>query len=453
VKPLTTASGTSRSRAAVEGAKVARTVTAKTAKTAKVARTATASAARSAGVTAKAAGTKAAAARTAASARKAATPKQAAAKLAATKATAAKATATKPASRTVTAKPAAAKPATAKAATAEPVTAKAATAQAATAKAPTVEVAAAKKVAAREKVAAESAPVRRPTPYEHTEVVAEVVTEVVAPVVAVAETPATDEVVVPPAEPTRYRGLHRTPSLRRRKAVCLAAALVGALSISAASVGDTAALAETGAVHETVSVADALGIEAEEAAPIVSAETTDRLGDLVASRAERDEAELRAARVQEKADDAARKEARRAAKAAAEAARPKAVLPVDGARFTSGYGSRWGTLHAGIDLAAPIGTPEYAAMDGVVLEAGPASGFGLAVYIQHKNGDVTVYGHMEKILVTAGQVVKAGDTIALLGNNGQSTGPHLHFEVHQGGINGTKIDPVPWLAARGVKVP
>jgi murein DD-endopeptidase MepM/ murein hydrolase activator NlpD len=97
-------------------------------------------------------------------------------------------------------------------------------------------------------------------------------------------------------------------------------------------------------------------------------------------------------------------------------------------------------------------TPEYAAMDGVVLEAGPASGYGLAVYIQHKNGDVTVYGHMDQILVSAGQVVKAGDTIALLGNRGQSTGPHLHFEVHKGGLNGTKIDPIPWLAARGVKV-
>jgi murein DD-endopeptidase MepM/ murein hydrolase activator NlpD len=59
---------------------------------------------------------------------------------------------------------------------------------------------------------------------------------------------------------------------------------------------------------------------------------------------------------------------------------------------------------------------------------------------------------MEKILVTAGQVVKAGDTIALLGMNGQSTGPHLHFEVHAGGINGQKVDPIPWLAARGVKV-
>jgi murein DD-endopeptidase MepM/ murein hydrolase activator NlpD len=113
---------------------------------------------------------------------------------------------------------------------------------------------------------------------------------------------------------------------------------------------------------------------------------------------------------------------------------------------------RWGTLHAGIDLAAPMMTPEYAAMDGVVLEAGPASGFGNAVYIQHENGDVTVYGHMEQILVTAGQVVKAGDTIALLGNRGQSTGPHLHFEVHVGGINGTKIDPIPWLAERGIHV-
>jgi murein DD-endopeptidase MepM/ murein hydrolase activator NlpD len=92
-------------------------------------------------------------------------------------------------------------------------------------------------------------------------------------------------------------------------------------------------------------------------------------------------------------------------------------------------------------------------MDGVVLKAGPASGFGQAVYIQHANGDVTVYGHMEKILVTAGQVVKAGDTIALLGANGQSTGPHLHFEVHQGGIQGQKVDPIPWLQARGVQVP
>jgi murein DD-endopeptidase MepM/ murein hydrolase activator NlpD len=97
-------------------------------------------------------------------------------------------------------------------------------------------------------------------------------------------------------------------------------------------------------------------------------------------------------------------------------------------------------------------TPEKAAMDGVVLEAGPASGYGLAVFVQHANGDVTVYGHMDQILVEPGQYVEAGETIALLGNRGQSTGPHLHFEVHQGGMNGKRIDPVPWLAERGVEV-
>jgi hypothetical protein len=148
-----------------------------------------------------------------------------------------------------------------------------------------------------------------------------------------------------------------------------------------------------------------------------------------------------------------RADARAAAEAAArEAARPKTVLPVSGATFTSGFGARWGTFHYGIDLAAPMRTPEYAAADGVVLRAGAASGFGLAVYVLHENGDVTVYGHMDEILVTPGDYVEAGDTIALLGNRGQSTGPHLHFEVHQGGENGTKIDPVPWLRARGVAI-
>ena len=136
----------------------------------------------------------------------------------------------------------------------------------------------------------------------------------------------------------------------------------------------------------------------------------------------------------------------------AEAARPKAVLPVSGARLTSQFGPRWGTMHSGIDLAAPMHTPEYAVMDGVVLEAGPASGFGNAVYIQHENGDVTVYGHMDEILVEPGQYVQAGETIALLGNRGQSTGPHLHFEVHTGGLYANRINPTPRLDSRGISL-
>ena len=141
-----------------------------------------------------------------------------------------------------------------------------------------------------------------------------------------------------------------------------------------------------------------------------------------------------------------------AAAAAAEAARPKTVLPVAGARLTSTFGSRWGRMHQGIDLAAPMRTPEYAAADGVVLRAGAASGYGQVVYILHEGGEVTVYGHMVEILVEPGEYVDAGDTIALLGNEGRSTGPHLHFEVRVGGEDGEAIDPIGWFAERGVDV-
>ena len=126
-------------------------------------------------------------------------------------------------------------------------------------------------------------------------------------------------------------------------------------------------------------------------------------------------------------------------------------MPVNG-RLTSMYGPRWGTMHYGLDLAAPMLTPEYAAADGIVLRAGAAQGFGLAVYILHDNGDVTVYGHMEKILVSAGQSVQAGETIALLGQRGQSTGPHLHFEVFEDGLDGRRVNPATWLAERGVDI-
>ncbi|MBW8764844.1 MAG: M23 family metallopeptidase [Geodermatophilales bacterium] len=225
----------------------------------------------------------------------------------------------------------------------------------------------------------------------------------------------------------------------RRRPLYLAATLVGALGISTFAVEDLSAKADTASTTgSSVSVAHELGLTSRSADSLTAPGSTDRLMELTASRSERDAEQAAAWQAQAAAD--------------AEAARPKAVLPVAGASLTSTFGPRWGTLHAGIDLAAPIGTPEYAAMDGVVLEAGPASGFGLAVYIQHQNGDVTVYGHMNQILVSAGQVVKAGDTIALLGNRGQSTGPHLHFEVHAGGIDGPKIDPLPWLRERGIDI-
>ena len=128
-----------------------------------------------------------------------------------------------------------------------------------------------------------------------------------------------------------------------------------------------------------------------------------------------------------------------------------AVAPTDG-RVTSCYGSRWGTLHAGVDIAAPIGTPVFSPEAGIVLEAGAASGFGLAVYVQHGDGTVTLYGHVNRFFVTPGQVVEAGQAIAEVGNRGQSTGPHLHFEVHDGGLYASRVNPTPWLEARGISL-
>lgn len=127
------------------------------------------------------------------------------------------------------------------------------------------------------------------------------------------------------------------------------------------------------------------------------------------------------------------------------------TLPTNG-RFTSCFCARWGTFHEGIDLAGPLGQPIYAVGDGVVIAAGPAEGFGNWVVIQHANGDVTIYGHMRYFSVHVGQQVKAGEQIALIGSEGQATGPHLHLGVRQGGLTGPYIDPLPWLAARGVHV-
>jgi murein DD-endopeptidase MepM/ murein hydrolase activator NlpD len=138
--------------------------------------------------------------------------------------------------------------------------------------------------------------------------------------------------------------------------------------------------------------------------------------------------------------------------AASRAARePQYVVPVSG-RLTTCYCMRWGQMHYGLDLAAPLGTPILAASDGVVLKAGRASGFGNAVYIQDPDGNVHIYGHMRYYDVEEGDIVHAGDQIAKVGNEGYSTGPHLHWEIHRGDMDGRPLDPQDWLADRGVAV-
>lgn len=124
-------------------------------------------------------------------------------------------------------------------------------------------------------------------------------------------------------------------------------------------------------------------------------------------------------------------------------------------QVSSGYGPRWGTFHAGLDFAAPIGTPIYAAADGVVVEGRErynVSGFGSWIWLdcQATVGKDFIYGHVKHdgILVKAGDRVRAGQQIGVVGNEGQSTGPHLHFEVwgSPGRLGGAHQDPAPYLA-------
>ncbi|NEO70570.1 peptidoglycan DD-metalloendopeptidase family protein [Moorena sp. SIO3H5] len=109
------------------------------------------------------------------------------------------------------------------------------------------------------------------------------------------------------------------------------------------------------------------------------------------------------------------------------------IWPSNGV-ITSGYGRRWGRMHKGIDIAAPIGTPIMAAAPGVVVSAGwNSGGYGKLVEIKHPDGSLTLYAHNSRIFVRRGQQVGQGQRIAAMGSTGYSTGPHLHFEVHPRG--------------------
>jgi murein DD-endopeptidase MepM/ murein hydrolase activator NlpD len=219
----------------------------------------------------------------------------------------------------------------------------------------------------------------------------------------------------------RRRPLPQPPG--RRAPLWFTALVAGALLAAAPSVigspvGPQAAAADYGlGANSELSLTGEID-DAGVRRSITAAEAQARLGELAASRAARE---------------------------------PKTVLPTQG-RLTTCYCMRWGQMHWGLDLAAPLGTPILAAADGVVLRAGPASGFGNAVYIQDADGNVHIYGHMRYYEVRAGDVVHAGDQIAKVGNQGQSTGPHLHYEIHRGGIEGRPMNPQDWLAERGVEV-
>jgi murein DD-endopeptidase MepM/ murein hydrolase activator NlpD len=117
------------------------------------------------------------------------------------------------------------------------------------------------------------------------------------------------------------------------------------------------------------------------------------------------------------------------------------VWPVSGV-VVSGFGMRWGRMHEGIDISASTGTPIRAAAAGTVIWSGWRGGYGNAVIIDHGGGLSTVYAHASALLVSQGQRVAQGQTIALVGSTGNSSGPHLHFEVR---VNGVAVDPLLYL--------
>ncbi|MGW0709289.1 M23 family metallopeptidase [Streptomyces sp. NPDC002643] len=221
------------------------------------------------------------------------------------------------------------------------------------------------------------------------------------------------------------------------------ACVMGVAGIAAASVGVGGDDTETTAATKS----DATAVQ-----PSTANNQLDT--QLESLSAEADDFADRASRTQERIDLKAQQELEQK-KAAAEAARkerlrPKFALPVSQHGLSAYYGQsgvNWMSLHTGIDFPVSYGTSVMAATDGTVrTQWNPA--YGNMVIVTAKDGTETWYCHLSTYKVASGTTVKAGDVIAYSGNSGNSTGPHLHFEVHPAG--GSAIDPLPWLRSHGL---
>ena len=198
--------------------------------------------------------------------------------------------------------------------------------------------------------------------------------------------------------------------------------------------------------EEDLSILEAQATEVASLAAARRAETQSRLDQLKATRAEKirldKQVEQRKAEVLKEIEETAKAEAQLSgilARASRQGVSPDSgagqggcIWPTRGS-VTSEYGSRWGRLHAGIDIAAGTGTPIGAAKSGTVIFAGTMSGYGNAVIVDHGGGFATLYAHQSRLASSEGDKVSQGETIGYVGNTGRSTGPHLHFETRYGG--------------------
>ncbi|MFG2737323.1 LysM peptidoglycan-binding domain-containing M23 family metallopeptidase [Streptomyces carpaticus] len=153
----------------------------------------------------------------------------------------------------------------------------------------------------------------------------------------------------------------------------------------------------------------------------------------------------------EAADDA---EAAEAAEATPAPATGSWVSPIADGSLATGYmvaGSMWASgYHTGIDFPAATGTPVLAVGDGEVVSAGDGGSYGNQVIVKHADGHYSQYAHLSSLSVSAGQSVSAGDQLGGVGSTGNSTGPHLHFEIRTGPDYGSDIDPLAFLRSQGV---
>ncbi|MGN6244817.1 MAG: M23 family metallopeptidase [Motilibacteraceae bacterium] len=226
-------------------------------------------------------------------------------------------------------------------------------------------------------------------------------------------------------------------------AACLVTAAVGGVEASSAGAQD---------VHRTtVNAAAPASADLRAAQPDTHRDPAAEQRAIAAAKA----SEARRLKAEAQKQAAAKAVAERkaaAARAAREAARPRLVLPVTGYTLTARFHQRSGLWssgsHTGLDFAAPTGTPVRAVADGVVVSAGWDGAYGNKIVVRHADGTTTWYCHLSAYVVRGG-TVKAGQVIAKVGSTGNTTGPHLHLEVHPGG--GGAVDPYGWLVAHGLR--
>ncbi|SNY51720.1 M23 family metallopeptidase [Paractinoplanes atraurantiacus] len=224
------------------------------------------------------------------------------------------------------------------------------------------------------------------------------------------------------SEPDRYRGRRRVPTPpRSRYAVAVTSAFVGAGVV---------------ALGAAANMPDTKQVDTEVLKSLQSAQVADAVADRAADETAASRSDSR--------DSAAKQNV-----SAEQAAEDVWLLPLDDYVFTSPYGVRWGKLHAGIDLTAPEGMPYKSVHAGEVTQAGYNGGYGYSVTVKNDDGTEVIYAHSRRVLVKAGDKVKAGQVLGEVGNTGASYGVHLHLEIH---VGGAPTDPIPFLRERGVDI-